>query len=141
VRYDVGDCEIEVEWFHCDLVSGGDERRTFKVWAKDEAINDPGPESGRKYTFNSTELRLVSSASQAAGNAVQLEMRPLPAVGDVTLNVVQQGATRSSARVANKLRPNYRNVVFQATTVRAEPPTQLWEITSGSERVILDNCW
>ena len=35
VRYDVGDCEIAVHWFQRD-VSGGSERRTFKLWAADE---------------------------------------------------------------------------------------------------------
>ena len=33
VRYDVGDMEIEVEWFQRDI-SGGDERRIFKAWTR-----------------------------------------------------------------------------------------------------------
>ena len=33
VRYDIGDVEIEVEWFRRD-VSGGDERRVFGVWKR-----------------------------------------------------------------------------------------------------------
>ena len=33
VRYDKGDAEIAVTWLQRD-VSGGDERRTFKVWAE-----------------------------------------------------------------------------------------------------------
>lgn len=122
-------------------MSGGDERRTFKVWAEENLENQCGTEPRRKYTFNSTELRLISTASHSAGSAVQLEMQPLPFTGDVPLNVVRQGASRCSARVANQSRPNYRNVTFQTTTVRADPPAQLWEISSGSERAILDNCW
>ena len=42
VRYDVGDCEIAVHWFQRD-VSGGSERRTFKLWAADEEAADAGP--------------------------------------------------------------------------------------------------
>ena len=55
VRYDPGDCEIVVEWFQRD-VSGGSERRTFKVWAADEEAGDAGLVEGETYTFNSTEL-------------------------------------------------------------------------------------
>ena len=122
-------------------MSGGDERRTFGRWVADEKTKDPGPVAGRTYSFNSTELRLISNPSAAAGSAVQLEMVQLPPVGGVALNVVQHTGTRSSARTAGQPRPNYANVVFQKTTVQAEPVQQLWEITTGSERVALDNCW
>ena len=60
VRYDVGDCEIAVHWFQRD-VSGGSERRTFKLWAADEEAADAGPVDGETYTFNSTELRLINT--------------------------------------------------------------------------------
>ena len=73
-RYDAGDCEIAVQWFQRD-VSGGSERRTFKVWAADEEAGDAGPVDGETYTFNSTELRLINTPSASAG-AIQLEMRP-----------------------------------------------------------------
>jgi hypothetical protein len=132
VRYDAGDCEIAVEWFQRD-VSGGDERRTFKRWVANSEAKDPGPESGKIYTFNSTELRLISTASAAAGSAVHLEMQPLEPVGGTAL--------RTCARLVGKPRLNYRNVTFHVTEVRAEPPESMWEITAGSERVILDNCW
>ena len=140
VRYDKGYCEIEVEWCQRDE-SGGDERRIFKVWTADPKANDPGPQPWVTYSFNSTELRLISNPEAATGAAIQLEMQPLPPVGGVPLDVAQLGATRSSARVANQVRPNYRNVVCAKTTVHADPPKQMWEISSGSERAVLDNCW
>ena len=142
MRYDVGDCEIAVEWFERD-VSGGDERRTFRAWTADKNANEVGPSAGHTYTFNSTELRLISNPNAAAGAAVQLEMQVLPPVGGVALNLVQQGVVRSSARTtrSQSARPNYRNVVYRKTTTRARDPEQLWEITTGSERVVLDNCW
>ena len=92
VRYDVGDCEIAVHWFQRD-VSGGSERRTFKLWAADEEAADAGPVDGETYTFNSTELRLINTPSASAG-AIQLEMRPLPGVGAVPLNIVQRASSR-----------------------------------------------
>ena len=139
MRYDVGDLEIAVEWFERDS-SGGDERRTFKAWAASEEAGDAGPAEGHEYTFNSTELRLISRSGLTAGNAIALEMCPLPPVGGVQLNIVQ----RSSARLSKQPRPGYRNptnVTYQATNVRADPPQQLWEISTGSERAALDNCW
>lgn len=80
-RYDAGDLEIEVEWMQRD-VSGGDERRTFcnkweKTLAPDGEVVDPGPELGKTYTFNSTELR-----------AVGLELTPVAPVGGAPLGVV-----------------------------------------------------
>lgn len=91
-RYDAGDCEIAVQWFQRD-VSGGSERRTFKVWAADEEAGDAGPVDGETYTFNSTELRLINTPSASAG-AIQLEMRPLPPVGGAPLNIVQRASAR-----------------------------------------------
>lgn len=147
VRYDKEDCEIAVEWFQRD-VSGGDERRTFIKWKRvvdaDGNVVEAGPVEGHEYSFNSTELRLISNPSTAAGSAgdaVRLEMQALPPVGGAPLNEVQRGATRSSGRIAGQPHPNYRNVVFQKTTTRADPPEQLWEISTGSERAVLDNCW
>ena len=140
VRYDKGDCEIEVQWYQRD-VSGGDERRTFRAWAADKETKDLGPQAGVTYSFNSTELRLISNPEAATGAAVQLEMRLLPPVGGVPLNVVQHIAARFSTRQAGLVRPSYSNVVSQKTTVVADPPEHMWEISSGSERAALDNCW
>ena len=81
--------------------SGGDERRIFKAWTSNEEIGVGQPIAGHEYTFNSTELRLISSSSATAGNAIALEMSPLPPIGGVPLNVV-----RSSGRLAAQPRPN-----------------------------------
>ena len=129
-----------MQWYQRD-VSGGDERRTFKLWAANKETKDPGPQAGVTYSFNSTELRLISNPEAATGAAVQLEMRLLPPVGGVQLNVVQHTTARFSTRLAGVVRPNYSNVVRQKTTMVADPPEQLWEISSGSERAALDNCW
>ena len=87
----LGDCEIAVEWFHRDI-SGGDERRTFKAWKADEEAGDAGPVAGQEYTFNSTELRLISSSGSTAGTAIALEMRLLPPVGGTPLSVCSRRA-------------------------------------------------
>jgi len=93
VRYDPGDLEIEVERFQRDA-AGGDERRVFKAWtAGGEADDAPRRIEGNEYTFNSTDLRLMSSASANAGTAIALEMCPLPPVGGVPLKCC---ATRCS---------------------------------------------
>ena len=139
VRYDKGDAEIAVTWFQRD-VSGGDERRTFKVWGADEDTGDAGPVDGKTYTFNSTELRLIYNP-EAGPNAIQLEMQQLPPVGTAPLNVVQHTAQRSSSRLTQIPRVDYRNVAYRVREQRADPPEELWEIAAGSERVILDHCW
>ena len=139
VRYDKGDAEIDVIWFQRD-VSGGDERRTFKVWATDEDTRDTGPVEGKTYTFNSTELRLIYNL-EAGPNAIQLDMRLLPPVGAAPLNIIQHTAQRSSSRLASKSRVDYHNIAYQVREQRADPPEEMWEIAAGSERVILDNCW
>lgn len=131
VRYDVGDCEVAVEWFERDE-SGGEERRVFRAGAS--------AENGQIHTFNSTELRLISSPLPAAGSAIQLEMLPLPPIGGVPLGTVQRD-TRISPRLLGQSRPNYRNVVYRVHEVRAESPLQLWEISAGSESAILDHCF
>ena len=94
---------------------------------------------GKTYTFNSVELRLICTPTASQG-AIQLEMRPLPPVGNGPLKTIQHGQ-RGSARLAQVVRPNYRNVLYQAHEQRADPPEQLYEITTGSERAVLDNCW
>ena len=38
-------------------------------------------------------------------------------------------------------RPDYSNVVYRVTETRAEPSEQMWEITSGSKRAVLDHCF
>ena len=83
VRYDVGDMEIEIEWFQRDI-SGGDERCIFRAWRRivdaDGKVVDPGPVEGKKYTFNSTELCMIN-----------VEMQLVPPVGGVVLDVVRRG--------------------------------------------------
>lgn len=140
VRFDVGDCEVAVEWFQRDI-SGGDERRVFKLWAPQGETD-----SGSVHTFNSTELRLISLPHGLVSprSAIHLEMQPLPLVGNAPLNIVQRtiaGTSRSSTRLGCLPRPNYRNVVYHASTTRAEPVQQLWEISAGSERAVLENCF
>ena len=138
VRYDAGDVEIAVEWFERDI-SGGDERRIFKAWAADEETGNVGPVAGEKYTFNSTELRLLYNPSAGPG-AIQLEMQP---VDPAPLDTVQHVAARGSARLMQLPRPDYtnRNVAYHVRQQSADPPDQLWELSTGSKRAILDNCW
>lgn len=136
VRYDAGDFEIPVEWFQRDI-SGGDERRTFKAWTANEATNDAGPVAGETYTFNSTELRLISSETSIPGGAVQLEMRALPPIGGATLNTVQHTAGRASSRLSQVARPDYRNVAYRVHAQRADPPEQLWEISTGDRKSVV----
>mmetsp|Transcript_48538 Transcript_48538/g.96749 ORF Transcript_48538/g.96749 Transcript_48538/m.96749 type:complete len:157 (+) Transcript_48538:741-1211(+) len=140
VRCDVGDFEIPVEWFQRDI-SGGDEQRTFKAWAANEATNNAGPVAGETYTFKSTELRLISTETSIPGGAVQLEMRALPPIGGATLNTVQHTAVCASSRLSQVARPDYRNVTYRVHAQCADPPEQPWEISTGSERAALDNCW
>ena len=89
----------------------------------------------------SSELKLISCAGPTVGNAIAVEMCPLSPIGGAPLNIVQHAMVRSFDRLVNQLRPNDTNVTYQATRVCADPPQQLWEISSGSERVVLDNCW
>lgn len=44
-------------------------------------------------------------------------------------------------RLVNQARPNYHNVTYQVHNVQANLPAQLWEISAGTERAILDNCF
>ena len=129
VRYDVGDMEIEIEWFQRDI-SGGDERRIFRAWRRvvdaDGKVVDPGPVEGKKYTFNSTELRMIN-----------VEMQLVPPVGGVALDVVRRGAPRGAAQAA---RQNWQGIGKRVQTQRADPPEQLWEIPAGNERLVLDRC-
>ena len=76
---------MEVEWFERDI-SGGEERRIFKAWKGDEELGDAGPEAGKVYTFNSTELRML-----------HVEMVPVPPVGGVPLATVQPATVRPAA--------------------------------------------
>lgn len=127
VHYDIGDFEVEVEWFTRDI-SGGDERRILKRWARDETAGDPGPEESKTYTFNSTELR-----------AIDVKMQPVMPVGGLPLEVVRQEArpVRAAAQVAQG---RWSNILYSAHRHRAEPPEQLWEIPSGEESSILLKC-
>ena len=126
-RYDKGDMEIEVEWYHRDI-SGGDERRIFKRWMRDEEAGDPGPDEKTTYTFNSTQLRSIG-----------VKMQLVPPVGGVPLEVVREEArpVRLAAKAAGQ---NVRNILFTARKQRATPPEQLWEIPTGEESEILLRC-
>ena len=112
-----------MEWFQRDI-SGGEERRIFKAWAPDEEAGDAGPEEGKVYTFNSTELRMLN-----------VEMVLVPPVGGVPLGDVRPG--RGAAQRAREL---IRGIVSRVQQVAALPPEQLWEITAGSENLILLWC-
>ena len=87
---------------------------------------DEGPEEGKKYTFNSTELRMIN-----------VEMQLVPPIGGVVLDVVRRGATRTAAQAA---RQNWQGIGKRVQTQRADPPEQLWEIPAGNERLVLDRC-
>ena len=123
VRYDAGDAEIAVEWFQRDI-SGGDERRIFRAWEADVEAGDSGPAEGAVYTFNSTELRMIN-----------VEMSLVGLVGGVPLAEV-----RPARRVAQRAREMIRGIVCRKQPVPALPPARLWEISTGSERRILDLC-
>ena len=114
---------MEVEWFERD-VSGGDERRIFRRWAAGAETSDAGPVEGQAYTFNSTQLR-----------AINIEMQLQQPVGGVPLREVRPA--RGTAQVAMK---KIRNILYQKQQQCATPPAQLWEISAGSERLILDCC-
>lgn len=127
VRYDAGDCEIAVDWYERDETDH--ERRTLFFLRTTQ--------EGQTYTFNSTELRLISNPfGQCANAGIHLDMIRIPPVGEVPLGTVQ----RNSSRLAGLQRPNYRGVTYRVQNVRAETPHQMWEISAASERVILDHC-
>ena len=135
VRYDVGDLEIEIKpWLQRDL-SGGDERRTFRTWAAmqgDEEAGlaaDPGPEAGRVYTVNSTELR-----------AVGLVLQPVPPVGGAPLGVVAR-VRRTAAAAGDAARRALPGVTQAVHKVVAPPLRELSIISAADENVILSNCW
>ena len=123
VRFDAGDVEIAVEWYERDI-SGGDERRVFRRWEADLEAGNGGPVEDTVYTFNSTELRMIN-----------VEMVPVAPVGGVPLAEV-----RRSSRVAQRAREIIRNVVSRMQPVKPPSPLQLFEISAGSERLILDKC-
>ena len=87
---------------------------------------DEGPVAGKKYTFNSTELRMIN-----------VEMQLVPPVGGVSLDVVRRGAPRAVALAA---RQNWQGIGRRVQTQRADPPEQLWEIPAGNEQLVLDRC-
>ena len=79
---------------------------------------------GEAYTFNSTQLR-----------AINIEMQLLPPVGGVPLQSVRPA--RAMAQAAMK---KIRSIVCGKQAQCATPPAQLWEISAGSEQVILGAC-
>ena len=111
-------------------MSGGDERRVFGAWKRivdaDGKVVDAGPIEGKKYTFNSTELRMIN-----------VEMQYIPPVGGVALDVVRRGAPRGAAQAA---RQNWQGIGKRVQTQRADPPEQLWEIPAGNESLVLYRC-
>ena len=135
VRYDVGDLEIAVEWFHRDVGAGGDERRVFKRWVRNDALTppDPGPLAGQVYSFNSTELR-----------AINVAMQPVAGIGGPALEVVRREVLPRPRRVTQvpaRLGTYAQNgIAYRARQQRAEPPEQLWEIPAGDEDLILRRC-
>jgi len=66
---------------------------------------------------------------------LHVEMVLVPPVGGVPLADVRPA--RSAAQRARGL---IRGIVNRVQQVAALPPEQLWEITAGSERLILDWC-
>ena len=96
------------------------------MWAKDDTTGDAGPAAGERYTFNSTELRMLN-----------VEMQLVPPLGGVALDVVRCGSGRAAAQAA---RQNWQGMVRCVQTQRADPPAQLWEIPEGNERLVLDRC-
>ena len=96
-----------------------------------EESGDAGPEGGRVYTFNSTELRML-----------HVEMVLVPPVGGVPLATVQPSAVRPPARgAAQKARETISGLLYRKQPVVALPPARLWEITAGSENLILLWCF
>ena len=131
-RYDKGDLEIEIEYLTRD-VSGGDERRIFRPWVATDAeaggVADPGPEAGRVYTVNSTELRAVDISLQSVG-----------LVGGVPLGVVAR-ERRHAAVASDARRRSLPGVAQLVREVVAPQPRELWEISPADENLILSNCW
>jgi hypothetical protein len=98
------------------------------LWAADAEAGDAGPVAGNTYTCNSTELRAIND---------NVEMALLPPVGGAPLGVVRRGEPRAAAGAA---RHNWQGMVRRVQEQHADPPEQLWEISTGSERLILDWC-
>jgi hypothetical protein len=133
MRYDKGDLEIEIEpWLTRD-VSGGDERRIFRRWMATDAeaggVADPGPEAGRVYTVNSTELR-----------AVDITLQPVGVVGGAPLGVVAR-ERRQAAVACDARRRSLPGVAQPVRQVMAALPRELWEVSAADENLILSNCW
>ena len=66
---------------------------------------------------------------------IKVEMSPVGLVGGVPLAEV-----RPARRVAQRAREMIRGIVCRKQAVPALPPARLWEISTGSERRILDLC-
>ena len=77
----------------------------LQKWAADEEAGEAGPEAGRTYTFNSSELRMIN-----------VEMVPVPPVGGVELDVVQHGAGRTSRAAAATARQNWQGIARRVQT-------------------------
>ena len=100
-----------------------------------------GAEEGKKYTFNSTELRAINVSMQLVQplggvplNVVQQEARPRRAAAE------QANARQREQQQSNPLRANLRAVVSAVHEQCAVPPDQLWEIPTGDESRIPGFC-
>ena len=95
-------------------------------------------------TLPSSSWRSSSGLTLSCGRPIRdsIEMTWLPPVGGVPLNIVRRGQPRAGAGAA---RQNWQEALpGMVGRVQehecAEPPEQLWEISTGSERLILDWC-
>ena len=68
---------------------------------------------------------------------INVEMLRLPPVGGVPLEAVRRSSGRATAAAA---RQNWQHIARRVQEQRPIPPEDLWEISSGSERLILDWC-
>ena len=107
---------------------GGDERKIFRKWIEDKEAKDPGPDAEHVYTFNSTKLRAWET---------NVEIVPVPPVGGKPLQVVQRQPAREAATRAAEA---FRHILRRVVEIRADPPEMLWEISSGSESLVLQWC-
>lgn len=131
VRYDVGDLEVEVLWYERD-VSGGDERRTFIARSDIQTDDEEAPPDRVKYTFNSSELRLI-----------KVNMRPVEPLPGPQLQTIATRLARVRQQVERlgQYAPTHISGVVRAVhTQRATPPMQLWTIDSCDENLILGYC-
>ena len=130
VRYDIGDLEVQVQWYTRD-VSGGDERRTFQLWKPDLEAG-----GGGGFSFNSVELRAVGLEASKEGFRMDKE----GVIGDQVLGVVRRSVRAAAGRAQDAWRSNISGVARVMHEERAEPPATMWIIPAADENVILGYC-